>query len=803
MSKEKKSLSIRFKLYSIYLIAGGLPIIFISLFSYFNASTSLEAESYNKLTAIREMKAAQIEDYFQLLRNQVETTSDNIMIIEAMREFKTAFNLYEAEAGITPEQSAEEDTQLKTFYETEFLTRLNKNLESSAGINPYWPPLQSVRSLQYRYIAGNPEDVGSKDQLTTTGDGTTYDRIHTRYHKNIRHFLQKFGYYDIFLVDDQTGHIVYSVFKEVDFGTSLLTGPYKDTNFAAVFRSAADAGNPDFVKLEDFKPYHPSYNAQASFIASPIFDNGVRIGVLIFQMPIERINTIMTNNGNWQNVGLGESGETYLVGDDFTLRNQSRFFIENKENYLSLGDKLGLSEAQLSLVDNINSLIGIQRVETLGVKEALAGKKGTTIIKDYRGENVLSSFRPLSIEDVKWVILSEIDESEAFRPVYVLRNIMLITMAVTAVLVFLVILFTIKEFMLKPLDQTVKLANQLADGDFTNDIQIKSNDEFGKVLHSMKAFQERVSDILKQLKNIIIDLTQLSMLLNQNTDDLSSSAQNQSSSIEEITAAVEELAAGMDSISGDTIVQGNELTMLRKQIMEMNSSIQTLDVEIHESLKQTHTISDDTVSGEKSLVEMKGSIDKIAGSSVSMRDIIKLITDISEQVNLLSLNASIESARAGEAGKGFAVVADEILKLAEETNSSIQEISQLISINDREISHGIENVSSITTIFRDIASEIKNITELAGKLTNHMKNQKGVFTNIEHQADTTLQMSEQISSATSQHKSAINEITITISGVNESIQTNAQRSVEIASLAEDLEKMAESLNKKIGFFKVE
>ena len=91
----------------------------------------------------------------------------------------------------------------------------------------------------------------------------------------IRSYLEKFGFYDIFLIDNETGHIVYSVFKEVDFATSLLTGPYKETNFARAFKAASQANDKDFVKLVDFEPYYPSYNAPASFIASPIF-NGSR-----------------------------------------------------------------------------------------------------------------------------------------------------------------------------------------------------------------------------------------------------------------------------------------------------------------------------------------------------------------------------------------------------------------------------------------------------------------------------------------------------------------------------------------------
>jgi len=134
-----------------------------------------------------------------------------------------------------------------------------------------------------------------KHQLDSAGS-SLYGGLHKKYHPAMRKYLEKFGFYDIFLIDDETGHIVYSVFKEVDFATSLLTGPYKDTNFAREFSAASQADEKDFVKLVDFEPYYPSYNAPASFIASPISNGSRRVGVLVFQRPIDRINAIMTSN---------------------------------------------------------------------------------------------------------------------------------------------------------------------------------------------------------------------------------------------------------------------------------------------------------------------------------------------------------------------------------------------------------------------------------------------------------------------------------------------------------------------------
>ena len=152
------------------------------------------------------------------------------------------------------------------------------------------------------------------------------------------------------------------------------------------------------------------------------YDGDKQIGVLIFQMPVEKINEIMTNHYQWKNVGLGESGETYIVGDDYTLRNQSRFLIEDKEGYLEMIREIGVNKTIIQKMDRHNNSIGLQVVKTKGTTSAFDGKTGTEIFDDYRGVSVLSSYRPLNVEDVNWVIMSEIDESEAFKDVKEMRN---------------------------------------------------------------------------------------------------------------------------------------------------------------------------------------------------------------------------------------------------------------------------------------------------------------------------------------------------------------------------------------------
>ena len=112
------------------------------------------------------------------------------------------------------------------------------------------------------------------------------------------------------------------------------TRTFANSGLGEAFRKANKLSNNNDVVLTDFSPYAPSYEAPASFIASPIFDGNKKLGVLIFQMPVDVLNGIMTNQGDWQKVGLGATGETYLVGSDMKMRSQSRGLIEDANTYL-------------------------------------------------------------------------------------------------------------------------------------------------------------------------------------------------------------------------------------------------------------------------------------------------------------------------------------------------------------------------------------------------------------------------------------------------------------------------------------
>ena len=493
-------MKIGLKLTLLFVAIGLLSISIIGHISYTEGKESLTQESFNRLTAVREMKAGQIEDYFEQIENQIVTYSKNKTVIHATQQFKQGFKTLPKQYAKFGGSVKKEESKIKKYYEDVFLKRLNVNSVEQHKVSESYVKNDAGALLQSIYIADNPNPVGQKHQLSYLKDtAIDYIKAHNEFHPLFKDYLEKFGFYDIFLVDNQTGNIIYSVFKEIDFGTSLKTGAFANTNFSSVYQSAIGSNDNDFVSIVDFEPYKASYNAHAAFMSTPIFDGEKCIGVLVFQMPIDRINDIMTNRQKWKNVGLGETGETYLVSEDYTLRSQSRFFIEDRQSYYQMIEKIGIDSITIAQIKLFESCIGLQKIKTEGTMAALKGEVDTRLFRDYRGEKVLSSFKPLNIKGLNWVIMSEIDKKEAFLTVDKLRAKIWFFFPIT-ILLILIISFFAAKMITKPIKSLTKTARELAKGNLDVEVKVHQKDEIGVLASSFQSMQSSIHELVDDLK---------------------------------------------------------------------------------------------------------------------------------------------------------------------------------------------------------------------------------------------------------------------------------------------------------------
>jgi signal transduction histidine kinase len=260
----------------------------------------------------------------------------------------------------------------------------------------------------------------------------------------------------------------------------------------------------DFVEFVDFAPYEPTSLKPAAFVASPIHDGSAKAGVLIAEMSIDEINNVMTSNSHWQQEGLGRTGETYIVGDDFKMRNDSRFFIQDPAEYIARLRREGADSTLVHQIQSRSTSILLQEVRTIASREAMNGVTDTRLIDDYRGVSVLSSFTPLAIPDVHWVMLSEIDASEAFHPVFELRE-RLIFLSLFLLLGAVAAGFMISRTISGPILSLAKDAETLGKGNLSHRANVMGKDEIGTLALTFNTMAASLMEKTGQMQSEIAE----------------------------------------------------------------------------------------------------------------------------------------------------------------------------------------------------------------------------------------------------------------------------------------------------------
>jgi methyl-accepting chemotaxis protein len=441
---------------------------------------ALTKAAFSHLATVRDSKKAQVEDYFDNVFTQIKVSAESITTIQAMRGFKETYpeftNKADAQANFdfiiveeppaSPVLSIEEYQEvLIDYYTNDFAAEYGSLNYETPDMNYLIHQLDDNSiALQYFYIAANPNPLGTKEEYFAAGEFSSYTQLHEHYHRYFHNMQRRFGFEDIFLVDIESGHVIYSVSKQIDFATSVKDGPFAKTGLGLVVEMMRQSSLGE-ISLVDFKPYLPSYDNPVAFVGTPIFEEDKRLGVLIFQLSFERINDIMTNRRVWGYDEFGRTGEVYLVAADGTLRNDSRMFIENKEDYLSAVNRrlAGLSKEVIPSMELKDTTVGLQRVDTPSVRAAFYGVTGFDYEEGYLGEFVLSAYTPINVPGLRWAIFSTLTEEEAIEKVDTLvleinRAILSIILPIPIILYFIFLfssmLFGSRLFRKGPVNKT-------------------------------------------------------------------------------------------------------------------------------------------------------------------------------------------------------------------------------------------------------------------------------------------------------------------------------------------------------------
>jgi class 3 adenylate cyclase len=462
-------------------------------------------EVSDQLSLVRSSKKYQVEGYFKNISGMLETLGQDASVIQATQDFKTAF----AHISKDKRLNAQCTSELAEYY-TAYVDSLSKNMDVKKDLDLYLPNTVEGCYLQYHYIINNPNKVSEKDKLLDPKDGSKYAIVHQRYHNFFKLFAKKMKLADVFLVDLERGDILYSVAKEIDFASNLYNGAMRGSKLSELARLLKTNSDLQTATWMDFSAYRPSYGAPAMFVGIPLTYNNVTIGGLIVQLPIDEINRITTGKGNWVADGLGNTGEVYLLGEDYLMRSASRFFNDtiNLKNDLI---KKGAQPADVEKIYRYGTTVMQVRNYSKTAIEAFRGKTGVEESSDYRGAKVISAYAPIAWKGLNWAVIAEKDYEEAFLAVEDFAKNIFIQTAALMLLITLFSMWLASRFV-RPIEHLTEGAKRISEGDLSHRVKVESDDEFGVLA---QVFNQTVETLDTQIKTIADQSAQTDkMLLN-------------------------------------------------------------------------------------------------------------------------------------------------------------------------------------------------------------------------------------------------------------------------------------------------
>lgn len=636
------------------IVAGLVPMAITSMIIAKQASDSLSSKTMANLIGDVANRRAYIDTYIGFMESQASTTGLNGTVVDAMTDFAQAFDQLDA----TVDDSIVSVTQMKQrvqrFYEREFIPGYKANGGSSSS-QQLLPGTDAGIIAQHLYLVENSNPVGSKEMLDTHGTSDAYGRAHAEHHEMFRNFLREFGYYDIFLIEPENGTVVYSVYKETDFGTSVFNGPHRNTGLATAVRQAANL-SPGDVTLVDFQEYGPSSNAAAAFFGTPVYNGSRLAGVLAFQMPIEKINAEMalgTENS--------ETLESMLVGRDGMMRSQSRFSDENS--------------------------VLKTKVDTEALQLALSGGSGA-INETQNGVEYLTAYEPLNVAGLEWAVLTRMQADEALKAVQALIISALVVAAVAALAVALFAMF-LGNYLYRMLGGDPKDMVQIAQSIASGDLNDQPQDD-----NRVGAYAQLV-DMRRHLRTVLHEANDIAITVRSGAAELSDGNRGLSERTEQQAANLEETGSSTE-----------ELTSTVKQNAENARSANELALSTRERAVSSGEVASRAITA----------MQEISSASERIADIIGVIDEIAFQTNLLALNAAVEAARAGEQGRGFAVVASEVRQLAGRSASAAKEIKELIEDSVTKVKDGTGLVTESGDELKNIVTSVSQLTDIVGQI---------------------------------------------------------------------------------------
>lgn len=469
-----------------------------------------------------------------------------------------------------------------------------------------------------------------------------------------------------------------------------------------------------------------------------------------------------------------------------------------------------MHDAEAFLVDKDSSVILASRdsdliSKTLGadgqsafykdVEKKVSGKSydfctldgNMTVFKEVNGTN--------------WLLVSYVPTSVVLADLAGLRNLMII-FSIISILVLCVLIERVTHVVIRPVKEMTRVITSMASGDFTVSMKVRGNDEIAVMGRSVEHFIASMKEMIRQMGHVSDRLEKQAGSSKNVSGEMNSAANIQSQSMTELNATVDQLSVSVNEIAQNATQLAGVVADTKEDSDKVEDKMRTT-VEVSEKGKaDMESVGNALHNIEISIHNLEEAVDKVGTASGEIVDIIKLIGDIAEETNLLSLNASIEAARAGEAGRGFAVVASQIGVLAKNSADSVAHITSLINEINGLVDDAVKQAGSSASDIESSADLIHTAVDTFDQIFQNIQETSHLIKGVVEKINQVDQVATNVAAISEEQAASSDEILATSESMLQQAKSISKNSEQVEAEAGNLAESADQLADQVKQFQI-